>query len=92
MKLKPQFQKGSTFVKSLKRSINLGVATDAELKLLKDTGIYDYLFEEELIVIEEKTSYNTTEFEEELLKNGIITGNMTRKLVDRINKKNNNKL
>jgi hypothetical protein len=48
MKLKPQFQKGCIYVKALNRSVNLGVATDAELKSLKDAGI-DYLFEEQIV-------------------------------------------
>ncbi|CAB5187132.1 hypothetical protein UFOVP163_5 [uncultured Caudovirales phage] len=54
MKLKPQFEKGSIYVKALNRSVNLGVATQAELLALKNAGI-TYLFEEENeIVLENK--------------------------------------
>lgn len=65
MKLKPEFRKGSIFVKKLNTSVNLGVATEKELTMLKDAGI-DYIFETE--TFEVKREYVSEPIEAETIE------------------------
>lgn len=61
MNLKPEFRKGSIYVKSLNTSVNLAVATQAELEMLKGAGI-THIFEEESF--ETKREYTPEVIEE----------------------------
>lgn len=62
MKLKPEFRKGSIYVKSLNTSVNLAVATQAELEMLKGAGV-THIFEVEEI-FEPKREYTPEVIEE----------------------------
>lgn len=61
MNLKPEFRKGSIYVKSLNTSVNLAVATQKELEMLKKAGV-THIFVEE--VFEPKREYAPEVIEE----------------------------
>ena len=64
MKLKPEFTKGHIYVKHLNKSVNLAVATQKELELLKEAGI-DYLFDVEPQEVKREYPVEATEIIEE---------------------------
>jgi len=64
--------------------------TDEQLSLIWEQNPSFRTFLEEVVELGSEVTLNTTEFEEALVKAGIITASMNRKIADGINKRKSN--